>query len=519
MQRSAAVTIIPPLTALPRDGWSLLQHMLPTLDNSFNDAPCGCMIKFGDAMSIFGSDAAAPTADPHKLLKLCKDFALKTQKHHGGSSLVMADECVECVLVHVAALGCSELQRRVDAVPAAAVEVVQTEADGLSTRATLSEDRNFIARDAELEEIGKLVEAVFTSVAPAARSVLLLRGHPGLGKSAAAKQGLRLMQKKHAAASCCKGVHVPSIIRGRGAAAVEEDLVRWGRHLGSRIGVGPGAAPDSVLKLLKVFLTTARYVVLIDDADEAGMQQALKHLPPSELRCTLLVTSQMLQMKELGAYVTAAECGVAVGSEVNVCELQPFTIAECMKLMQSLCPHPPPRSSDKPAFSYEPMYAYDADLRDAFEALVRLPLAVRFFGSWLGDRYREEMKDAKQKAAAASAAFDETVTGSSVVQSLLSEWRTASAGVVLAAGAEHSRGLQGTVKLALHVLKSAPLADACRQLLAMLALCPPVKTPWSLFDGGGAELAALMTRGRRVVVKGRVFAWSQWKARAATSRS
>jgi hypothetical protein len=327
------------------------------------------------------------------------------------------------------------------------------------------------------------------------------------------------MQKKHAAASCCKGVHVPSIIRGRGAAAVEEDLVRWGRHLGSRIGVGPGAAPDSVLKLLKVFLTTARYVVLIDDADEAGMQQALKHLPPSELRCTLLVTSQMLQMKELGAYVTAAECGVAVGSEVNVCELQPFTIAECMKLMQSLCPHPPPRSSDKPAFSYEPMYAYDADLRDAFEALVRLPLAVRFFGSWLGDRYREEMKDAKQKAAAASAAFDETVTGSSVVQSLLSEWRTASAGVVLAAGAEHSRGLQGTVKLALHVLKSAPLADACRQLLAMLALCPPVKTPWSLFDGGGAELAALMTRGRRVVVKGRVFAWSQWKARAATSRS
>jgi hypothetical protein len=58
------------------------------------------------------------------------------------------------------------------------------------------------------------------------------------------------------------------------------------------------------------------------------------------------------------------------------------------------------------------------------------------------------------------------------------------------------------VKLALHVLKSAPLADACRQMLAMLALCPPVKTPWSLFDGGGAELAALMTRGRRVVVKG-----------------
>ena len=58
----------------------MLQLMLPELNASFNDAPCSCMIKFGDAMSIFGSDAAAPTADPHKLLKLCKDFTLKGEK-------------------------------------------------------------------------------------------------------------------------------------------------------------------------------------------------------------------------------------------------------------------------------------------------------------------------------------------------------------------------------------------------------------------------------------------------------
>ena len=81
------------------------------------------MIKFGDAMSIFGSDAAAPTADPHKLLKLCKDFTLQSQKHHEQPELEITDATVESVLVHVAALGCSVLQARVDALPAAAVEV------------------------------------------------------------------------------------------------------------------------------------------------------------------------------------------------------------------------------------------------------------------------------------------------------------------------------------------------------------------------------------------------------------
>ena len=115
---------------MPADGWALLQHMLP---ESFNDAPCSCMIKFGDAMSIFGSDAAAPTADPHKLLKLCKDFALKTQKEGDGAKLDITDSSVECVLVHVAALGCSELQALVDLELPVTVEIEKSAADGLST--------------------------------------------------------------------------------------------------------------------------------------------------------------------------------------------------------------------------------------------------------------------------------------------------------------------------------------------------------------------------------------------------
>jgi hypothetical protein len=50
-----------------------------------------------------------------------------------------------------------------------------------------------------------------------------------------------------------------------------------------------------------------------------------------------------------------------------------------------------------------------------------------------------------------------------------------------------SRGLQGTVKLALHLLSSHPHEAEGRQLLAFLAFCPSVKTPWSLFDGGGVS--------------------------------
>jgi hypothetical protein len=88
------------LAALPCNGWRVLQLMLPELSSSFNDAPCNCMIRFGDTMSVFGSDAAAPTSDPHKLLKLCKDFVLKTQRESGGENLDVTDSSVDCVFVH-----------------------------------------------------------------------------------------------------------------------------------------------------------------------------------------------------------------------------------------------------------------------------------------------------------------------------------------------------------------------------------------------------------------------------------
>jgi tetratricopeptide (TPR) repeat protein len=115
------------------------------------------------------------------------------------------------------------------------------------------------------------------------------------------------------------------------------------------------------------------------------------------------------------------------------------------------------------------------------------------------------MDRARQSAAAAATAFDEAAVGVAVAAGLLVEWSSASSSVVLAAGAEHSRGLQGTVKLALHFLTSHPLAAESCQLLALLALCPPVRTPWSLFDGGGVAQEALMVLGRRVIVEWQVM--------------
>jgi hypothetical protein len=427
------------------------------------------------------------------LLKLCRDFTLQVQKHHEGSELAVTDSTVESVLVHVAALGSSLLQVQVDNLPAAAVELEKTAAEGPSTLATLERDKKFIAREEELARVGCVVEAVFTSIVPAPRDVLLLCGHPGLGKSAAAKQGLKRMQDKYAAASCCTGVHVPSIVRGRGAAAVQEDLVRWGRDLGATIGVGSGAAPDTVLPLLNAFVAQARYVVLLDDADEAGFQEALTHLPPSQLRSSLLITSQMLKEGDVQRLVCAAAASAAgVANTVSVLELKLFTLDECNTLMQRFCANE----------SHAEVHNRGAELRGVYEELGRLPLAVRFFCTWLRDSYRDGMKDAKQKAAAAAIDFDDAAAGVVVVKGLLDDWNKTKEGIVLAAGAEHSRGLQGTVRLALHSLKSHRLEAECSQLLALLALCHPLRTPWSLFDGGGAEQAALLVHGCRVVVEG-----------------
>jgi serine/threonine protein kinase/tetratricopeptide (TPR) repeat protein len=485
IQAPEAASFRAPLDALPSSGWSFLQHMLPVASGSFSDSPCSCMIEFGDAMSL-------------ELLQLCKEHTLKSQKHHNRPELNISDKSLESVLVHVAALGCRVLQAYVDAQPEAGLEVEVCSALGLRNRSFLRKDGTFIAREAELAQVLSVVEDVFVSNAPASRQMLLVRGCPGLGKTAVATQGLRLVQTKYFATPMSNNVYVPSIIRGRGAVAVIEDLVRWGRDLGSLIGVSSGDPPGTVLFRLKTFLWNARYIVMIDDADEAGLQEVLKYLPISRLFCALVVTSQMLEEGNMNTFVSASEStseSSVLGrrSSIRILDLKPFTLEECNLMLQCVAPLDTSANSNL-IYTHEQI----SKLQGVFENLARLPMAVRSFCVWLRNRFEFGMKDAMQKSVLSATPFDEAAATSAVVDSLLVEC----SGTFSATGAEPKRGLQETVKLALRTLKLHPLAAECLQLLAFLALCPPVQTPWSLFDGGGSGLAGLLTRGRRVVVDG-----------------
>jgi hypothetical protein len=119
--------------------------------------------------------------------------------------------------------------------------------------------------------------------------------------------------------------------------------------------------------------------------------------------------------------------------------------------------------------------------------LGQLPLAVRLFAEWL---HQELLQAAHDKA---------TVD----VADLRSRWDREyadeaddCAGVL--GSVIGSRGLRATVRLALGILKAHGDYEPCRQLLGLLALCPPVEVPWSLFDGGINGEGSQLLRGTRV---------------------
>ena len=138
-----------------------------------------------------------------------------------------------------------------------------------------------------------------------------------------------------------------------------------------------------------------------------------------------------------------------------------------MQLVDSVCSH------DDYALSRASLLPW---LSQVLKELGQLPLAVRLFGEWL----HQEL----QQAALQKIAVD--------VADLQARWAHEYANDVdEAAGVLGSvigsRGLRAKVRLALHnlqKLKSCEENEACRQLLGLLALCPPEKVPWSLFDGG-----------------------------------
>jgi hypothetical protein len=238
-----------------------------------------------------------------------------------------------------------------------------------------------------------------------------------------------------------------------------------------------------------MFLSHVPYVVLIDDADGDGLQAALKYLPPSRMFCTILITSQMVQQENLRAYLAATQGSAILTNHVDVCELQPFTSDESMRLLiDHLC-----RRAGNPSWliPYISIADVQSRLRATFEALGHLPLGVRLFGLWLNREYILRTSRAETETA-----------GRLDVMDLLNVWPNTS--VRLQPSECHVRGLQRTVSLMLQQLDadaalSPGMKNASKQLLGLLALCPQL-VPWSLFDGG-SMYEALLVRGARAKVR------------------
>jgi hypothetical protein len=264
-------------------------------------------------------------------------------------------------------------------------------------------------------------------------------------------------------------------------------------------------------------------VILIDDADAEGLQCALKYLPISSQCSTLIITTQFLSCDDV-----SQQLGDTQRVSFFHKQMQAFTPDECTCLMRQVCPE----------FMHDCMLFSELQeeilhiLGHDDDGLGHLPLAVRLFAHWSKEQYMRNMrpyesdmkksKDAFCKAAKEAqtpevpfikddvvAAFkkqyeSEHHHSETAIRSLLVQWRSEMDKVVFQANSTYSRGLLGTVRLALFHMEALDpnLKESCTQLLGLLALCPPVNVPWSLFDGGAEGEAALLVRGKRVEIFG-----------------
>ncbi len=495
-------------------GWALLQHMLPMLPEIkrqiIHNAACSCSIDIPLRATVFVDED-----NPLSYLKESIDF-LVLKRSLPTETLSVESNSIE-TLAWYAFLATRTLQDKLMLLPACRVHLIDSDCSGISMRPAIAGDESFTARDEEKSIIVRIIRFVMESTSHEACHVLLIHGNPGLGKSLLATQALRNAQNQIKEDS--RDDVTIAVIRGRGVEVVDEDLVALGHSLGSTIGVASDSSNDVVLASLKCLFKKSRYVVLIDDADAEGMNRALDLLPVSKQRCAVIITSQSLTPSDVNALLQNTGHASAIFRHK---ELQLFTHQECMQLMMKIC-----RDCDS-------LLQKEDDLRDIFrDGLGYLPLAVRVFAEWCRKQFNTNMqpygsamkakmlaacKTARELALRDNTPYDrklveakfmidyESATGhgAASADALLRQWRNEMGGVVLQPGAKYSRGLSGTVRLALLQLESFPadLKEASKQLLGLLSLCPSMHVSWSLFDGGSAGEASLLVRGTRVEVTG-----------------
>jgi hypothetical protein len=334
--------------------------------------------------------------------------------------------------------------------------------------ATVIADDQFIGREAERPRIRRRLLPLFQSGSACDASLVLVRGQPGTGKSCLAKQQLCLVQNEFCVAEVSNVF--ASCISGRGRDAVRDALHRLGLDLRFRLEIDSAATIDIVLPLLNIFLAKHRFVLLVDDVDHSGLEELLLHVPPSSAGCCIILTSQMVDIE-----ITTARLAPIHGFQFNTdnadgddVHLGCFTPEVALALVEQIC-----KGSDLSRIKLPEILSGDDDAC----GLGLLPLGVRVFAEWL----RHELVNKRAEDA-------------------ISVWKS-ECQVVVSDNLFHGhRGLRATVRLALHNIANDTNHEACRQLLGLLALCPPVQVPWSLFDGGCMSAEHEFHRGRRVEV-------------------
>ena len=439
-----------------------------------------------------------------KLLKFCGGELFQVKKdgsfvlpRSGGLELPAADtvenKVKRCVMFSAAiVLSSNSLHAAVKSTDVAST-VSSGSCSNTGKRSPEQRDSYFTGREPELKRLCEVIQAVLlnTPVTPAPMHVAVL-GVPGMGKSLLVSQALLEMQISHLGRA--HEVYFMKL-RGRGSVSVEEDLVVQARSLGSRIGVFADTAPHVALTNLKAHLSSLRFVAVVDDANSEGLQAAALWIPVSTASHAILVTSQQ-PAEELASIE-------AVHGRFEKIALSEFDSGTSVALLQKLCDRCPAVKDDV------------GRLQDVAARLHHLPLGVRLFGYWSQGRYQRDVRAMKnamrtfmKTAEAAASASGLPVDPAAATQTFCLEYRALTGACdepgiaerlfcdwasnadiaeqeVLQSNDKYPRGLIGTVRLALHELHRLDADDAAcsRQLLSILALCPPTNTPWSLLLG------------------------------------
>ncbi len=359
-------------------------------------------------------------------------------------------------LTHLAVLASSHLRLKLEqSNPCFEVEMIDEGSMGLS--ASIAPPGHVTARELEMECLNHHIRPVFESSFDKRHCPLIVVfGLPGTGKSFLTDHVLSRLENQFKARegeSCWENVEEYSCkFQARGRDAVRDGLHKMGLALCAKLDVGSSASADDILgsnskpRRLHDFLLEKRFVIVADDCDTQGCTELLYHVPQSTKPCCLILTSMF------GFDIISQLEGSFRKSDLVCVHLESFTPKASLQLVNAFCN----------THDYTSFCAHQLNwLTQVLEQLGQLPLAVQLFAHWLHQVISQgtvHVADLKDRWAREYAGDSGRVLGPVV-------------------------GIRATVRDALHKLKSCEECKECMQVLGLLALCPPVQVPWSLFDG------------------------------------